>query len=360
MVFCGAVIFLDISQGSGYCQLRSFTDPPPRNPLNFRALVCVTPRSHHFPFIEGIPMSKQVSTRRSAFTLIELLVVIAIIAILIALLVPAVQKVRAAAARTQCTNNFKQVGLATHSLHDARKFLPPLCSPCADPSNAGCFTPAGEPYGRHNWTMFAFLMPYIDQGNIFAQLSLGGYAGGQYFQPIPVLVCPVDPSVFSYMNTTTYGGANAWGASSIAGNYYVFGDPVRNVTYGAHKMPGNIPDGVSNTIFFAEVYGTCGNSGNSSLLWGSLWADANSVWRPAYNLNAGKDVQGYVGSPLPQDNPNYMNNCDPVRTQSAHNGGLNVCLGDGSVRFVTTSISQATWNTVNDPRDGGVAGSDWN
>ena len=254
-------------------------------------------------------MRKDVSMRRSAFTLIELLVVIAIIAILIALLVPAVQKVRAAAARTQCGNNFKQVGLATHSLHDARKYLPPLCAP-----DAVTPIPAGEPFGGYNYTMFAFLMPYIDQGNVLKQMTVSGYAGGQYFQPIPVLVCPSDPSVLAYMNTTPYGGANQWGASSVAGNYYVFGDPLRNVPYGAHKIPGSIPDGVSNTIFFAEVYGTCGLWGINAA-WGSLWADSNTVWRPGYNLGPGKNTLGYAGSNLPQDRPDFANTCDPVRTQ---------------------------------------------
>ncbi len=300
-------------------------------------------------------------SRRPGFTLIELLVVIAIIAILIALLVPAVQKVREAAARAHCANNFKQVGLATHALHDVRKILPPLCAPCADPSQPGCFTSASTPYGRHIYTAFHFLLPYLEQDNIYKQLSLSGYAGGQYYRPIAVLVCPSDPSVVNLMNTTPYGGANNWGASSIAANNYVFGDPRLGNTWGSAVIPRSIPDGTSNTLFYAEVYGTCGNSGNQAVLWGSLWADANSIWRPAYNLGPNKgNVTGYPASLLPQNQPNFINTCDPNRTQSAHTGGLNVCLGDGSVRFVSVNISQATWAAVNDPRDGAIPGSDWN
>ncbi|MBI2808111.1 MAG: DUF1559 domain-containing protein [Planctomycetes bacterium] len=300
-------------------------------------------------------MAVHSSRRRSAFTLIELLVVIAIIAILIALLVPAVQKVREAANRTTCLNNFKQVLVATHSIHDARKRLPPLCSPCADPSYAGCYLPATHPYGRFNYTMFAFLMPYIEQDNVYRAMSPGGYAGGQYFRPIPVLVCPSDPSVINFMNTTTYGGANSWGASSIAGNNYVFGDPVKQTTYGYGTMTQGVPDGTSNTIFFAEVYGTCWNTGNTALLWGSLWADANSVWRPGYNLGAGKGgygLQNYPPSPIPQDSPHYVNSCDPVRNQSGHTGGIVVGMGDGTARFVPVSVSPTAWAAFNDPRDG--------
>src|SRR5580765_2165272 len=100
------------------------------------------------------------ASRRVGFTLIELLVVIAIIAILIALLVPAVQKVRDAAARSQCGNNLKQIGIALHSYHDARKVLPPGAS--ADKAPWKNPTTAADADWGSSWMIY--LLPYIDQG----------------------------------------------------------------------------------------------------------------------------------------------------------------------------------------------------
>src|SRR5205823_7986610 len=133
-----------------------------------------------------------------------------------------------------------------------------------------------------------------EQDNIFRVTTTTGYAGGQYYQVIKTFLCPTDPSIAQGKNTTAYGGAKNWGASCYGGNNYVFGDPKAGHTRGYVTIPASVPDGLSNTIFFAEMYGTCGNGTtlDGSTTWGSLWADANSIWRAGYNLGPSKGGGG--------------------------------------------------------------------
>jgi prepilin-type N-terminal cleavage/methylation domain-containing protein len=307
---------------------------------------------------------------RRGFTLIELLVVIAIIAILIGLLLPAVQKVREAAARTTCTNNLKQIALATNNINDSQGGLPPLVSP----DGWTATTVALPAYNGANYTVFTWLLPYIEQGTIFQQLTRGNvppgsYCGGQWFQPIKTYICPSDPSLGANgLSQTVNGGADLYAAGNYSANYLVFGNPLASSDYygvqGKSSIPQSIPDGLSNTIFFGENYASCSlstspSAGNSAA---SLWADSTLLWRPimCHNTPSRSVNTGYAACFLFQVQPQpFFGACDPSRGQSGHTGGMNVGLGDGSVRFVKGSITPATWAYACDPRDGSLLGSDW-
>lgn len=308
---------------------------------------------------------------RSGFTLIELLVVIAIIGVLIGLLLPAVQMVREAAARVQCANNLKQLGLATHEINDTMHVLPPLCAP----DGWTALRAAAPCYNGGPWTVFSFLLPYIEQQNVYNRLSKGdvprtstysgGYCGGVYNVVIKTYVCPSDPSVSNGYCTTTYTGANDFAAGCYGANYYIFGNPAASSDYygvqGANALPASVPDGLSNTVLFGEVYASCGSWGDPSFAFGSLWADSTSKWRPVIcHNNVMKEAQpGYAPCYVFQVRPQPFTNCDPARGQSGHPNGSNVALCDGSVRFVNQGVSPATWADACDPRDGLVLGPDW-
>jgi prepilin-type N-terminal cleavage/methylation domain-containing protein/prepilin-type processing-associated H-X9-DG protein len=303
---------------------------------------------------------------RRAFTLIELLVVIAIIAILIALLVPAVQKVREAAARTQCVNNLKQLGLAFQSHHDAMKSLP-----------VGCTWPTGI-WSSKRLTYSIYLYPYLDQGVIYNAFNFNPAdtpipwesASNNSINPlvsaqIKVFVCPSDTGIFATGN----GGKDSAGKpfTWMTANYVaIFPGTKSNdaltptVTTRTPMGPNygskfvQITDGTSNTMLMTEYVRSMG-SGND--IRGAIWVDEpgcsfvfakppTTVTGP-YTPNTSANDILYHCTNLPGANrpciQDQTSANESAASRSMHSGGVHVLLCDGSARFVSNGITPANW-----------------
>jgi prepilin-type N-terminal cleavage/methylation domain-containing protein len=330
---------------------------------------------------------------RSGFTLIELLVVIAIIAILIGLLVPAVQKVREAAARTQCLNNMKQVALGLHGYHDTFKKLPPAVMMDSSVSNPATVNTNFGP----NWLVM--LLPHIEQGNLYknAAQSVKNYMnnGDSTWRSvastsIPLLICPSDPA----SGTAFSGAGGTWARGNYAcnagpGMFWVGGGgeaglqvsggimaprvgtisgyysqpttwiaaPVMTANFGS-KL-NTIPDGTSSTVLIDEVrIGTAASDLRGTWALGqcgaSILAAAGRIDTPYpnYSVSGGDDIENCF-----DDTASGMGCCSScgswqTTARSKHSGGVCIAFADASVRFVSDSVGANTWFLMHSASDG--------
>ena len=270
---------------------------------------------------------------RPAFTLLELLVVIAIIAILIGLLLPAVQRVRQAAARIHGANNLKQVGLAIQNYADAHEGRLPQCT---------------------SHSSFFQILPYLEHGNYYAKVKSGNGSSNSNYVMKPYISL-ADPTLTSELRP---------GMSSYAYNAWVF---VHSNSRTTITRLGEISDGLSNTIWLSEHYAF--NCQGAQFSW-FCSEDPMTFWNSVLNVNSTYRRSSFadVGDVMPDPNATptltfqvrpRIEDCNPRVPQTPYPGGLLAGLGDGSVRTIAPGVSSATFWAAVSPAGGEVLGNDW-
>jgi prepilin-type N-terminal cleavage/methylation domain-containing protein len=295
--------------------------------------------------------------KNSGFTLVELLVVIAIIGILVSLLLPAVQNVRAAARRTQCANNLKNIGLALHMYHDTVLKLPP-----------GSFFSNG-----YKGSVWVHLLPYIEQGNLYNKINFNTTVDNQVLSDntnlkdkiIPLLMCPSDDTEALGFDVAMQSYNASAGPTAHADNpnctCTVERDKWNAYALAPYQQPPNfagpfhrngwaipfaqITDGLSNTILVGEVRGRCG-------------AHHRQGWHRTNNGN------GLTATMIPINYDtckpdNWPDKCHTgcnwnteLGFRSLHSGGAQFVMGDGAVRFLTERIDHWAYQYLGAKSDG--------
>jgi prepilin-type N-terminal cleavage/methylation domain-containing protein/prepilin-type processing-associated H-X9-DG protein len=299
---------------------------------------------------------------RAGFTLIELLVVIAIIALLIGLLLPAVQKVRGTAARAQCANHLKQVGLALHGYHDANRQFPPGYASGVNPSN-------GDDTGP-GWGWAAFLLPHVEQPPLFAQINVTqpitapAHAAART-TPVAVYKCPAD----QYPATAPVGVLSSSGPMTtafcdVALSSYpgVFGVAEPGVDgeglffRGSTVKIADVTDGTSTTLAVGERAAKIGPTTWVGVVPGA--GHTGPPGEPTYGQVevAATWVLGHTGDategPAFPNEPNHFGSLHP-------GGGANFVFADGHVRFLGRSVSYAVYKALSTRAGGEPVGEDF-
>lgn len=333
------------------------------------------------------------SQTRHGFTLIELLVVIAIIAVLMALLLPAIQKVREAANRMACASNLKQIVLATHNFHNDYNAFPPGFTASTTPPLGVAWrnlTPLNAAYFSPGWSVFTYILPYVEQDNVYKQINLNqpilssaNAAAVQTLQNgrFPLFVCPSDTQPRN-VEILDYGEVGAH--TSFSGNGTVLATlPVSSYTANVGSTDHELapPDTAYNGMFFrnsklrfADVrdgtHQTIGFGERMSFICESTWvgvipgAEAVHTNEWAARLGYTHRSQNYrpanclILTHIRGSLPNLVSTASPSAFFSAHPAGVNFANMDGSVKIITSTVPLTVFRALA-TRNGGEVIDEW-